>query len=127
VPAHYCGVFGHKPSWGLCSGRGQSLIPIAGMTDIAVIGPLARSARDLSLALDTIAGADPVQDVGYITLPAPRALRLSDLRIAVWSSEPGQETDTETCAYWRPRSALASPTSSWRKCATPSPGGLQTT
>jgi amidase len=98
VPAHYCGVFGHKPSWGLCSGRGQSLIPIAGMTDIAVIGPLARSARDLSLALDTIAGADPVQDVGYITLPAPRALRLSDLRIAVWSSEPGQETDTETTA-----------------------------
>jgi amidase len=30
VPAHYCGVFGHKPSWGLCSSRGQSLVPIAG-------------------------------------------------------------------------------------------------
>ena len=29
VPAHYCGVFGHKPSWGLCSGRGQSLAPVA--------------------------------------------------------------------------------------------------
>jgi amidase len=93
VPAHYCGVFGHKPSWGLCSGRGQSLIPIAGMTDIAVIGPLARSARDLSLALDTIAGADPVQDVGYVTLPAPRALRLSDLRIAVWSSDGNDGAD----------------------------------
>jgi amidase len=98
VPAHYCGVFGHKPSWGLCSGRGQSLVPIAGMTDIAVIGPLARSARDLSLALDTIAGADPVQDVGSVALPPPRALRLADLRVAVWSSEPGQETDTETTA-----------------------------
>jgi amidase len=96
VPAHYCGVFGHKPSWGLCSSRGQSLVPIAGMTDIAVIGPLARSARDLSLALDAIAGADPLQDVGSVTLPTPRAQRLQDLRIAVWSSQPGQETDAET-------------------------------
>jgi amidase len=98
VPAHYCGVFGHKPSWGLCSGRGQSLVPVAAMTDIAVIGPLARSARDLSLALDVIAGPDPLQDVGTVMLPTPRATRLSDLRIAVWSSEPGQETDTETTA-----------------------------
>lgn len=99
VPAHYCGVFGHKPSWGLCSGRGQSLVPIAGMTDIAVIGPLARSATDLSLALDVIAGADPVQDVGTVMLPQPRAMRLSELRIAVWSSEHGQETDVETTAH----------------------------
>ena len=64
VPAHYCGVFGHKPSWGLCSGRGQSLAPVASVTDIAVIGPLARSAMDLSLALDVIAGADPLLDIG---------------------------------------------------------------
>ena len=98
VPAHYCGVFGHKPSWGLCSGRGQSLVPIAGMTDIAVIGPLARSAADLSLALDTIAGADPSLDIGSVTLPPPRATRLSELRIAVWSSQPGQDTDAETTA-----------------------------
>jgi amidase len=99
VPAHYCGVFGHKPSWGLCSGRGQSLVPMAGMADIAVIGPLARSAMDLSLALDAIAGGDPVQDVGSVTLPPPRAMRLADLRVAVWSSEPGQETDAETTAH----------------------------
>jgi amidase len=96
VPAHYCGVFGHKPSWGLCSSRGQSLVPIAGMTDIAVIGPLARSARDLSLALDAISGADPLQDAGSVTLPPPRAQRVQDLRVAVWSSQPGQETDAET-------------------------------
>ncbi|MEJ0016120.1 MAG: amidase [Acetobacteraceae bacterium] len=99
VPAHYCGVFGHKPSWGLCSGRGQSLVPVAGTTDIAVIGPLARSARDLSLALDAIAGPDPVQDVGRVVLPPPRAMRLADLRIAVWSSEAGRDTDTETTAH----------------------------
>jgi amidase len=98
VPAHYCGVFGHKPSWGLCSGRGQSLVPVAGSADIAVIGPLARSARDLSLALDAIAGPDPLQDVGAVTLPPPRAERLSDLRVAVWSSQSGHQTDAETTA-----------------------------
>jgi len=99
VPAHYCGVFGHKPSWGLCSSRGQSLVLTAGMGDISVIGPLARSARDLELALDVIAGGDPVQDVGRMALPPPRTSRLSDLRIAVWSSEPGQTTDAETTAH----------------------------
>ena len=36
VPAHFCGVFGHKPTWGLCPGRGQSLVKTAAMTDIAV-------------------------------------------------------------------------------------------
>ena len=29
-------------------------------------------------------------------LPPPRATRLADLRVAVWSSEPGQATDAET-------------------------------
>ncbi len=100
VPAHYCGVFGHKPSWALCSNRGHSLgAPVAGMTDISVIGPLARSAHDLSLALDAIAGADPMQDVGSVSLPPPRAMRLKHLRVAVWSSEMGQETDAETTAH----------------------------
>ena len=99
VPAHYCGVFGHKPSWGLCSSRGQSLVPTASLTDIAVIGPLARSATDLTLALDAIAGADPMLDVGAPALPPPRALRLSELRIAVWSSQAGQETDAETTSH----------------------------
>jgi amidase len=98
VPAHYCGVFGHKPTWGLCSGRGQSLTPVAAMTDIAVIGPLARSAMDLSLALDAIAGPDPALTTAVQPLPPPRASRFADLRIAVWSSQPGQETDAEVTA-----------------------------
>ncbi len=98
VPAHYCGVFGHKPTWGLCSGRGQSIVPVNGITDIAVIGPLARSAKDLALTLDAIAGPDPVVSRAVTKLPPPRALRLADLRVAVWSSEPSQPTDAETTA-----------------------------
>ena len=98
VPAHYCGVFGHKPSWGLCSPRGHSLTGAAAFTDISVIGPLARSAADLRLALEAIVGPDPGETGLGFTLPAPRSTRLSDLRIAVWSHEAGQVTEAETTA-----------------------------
>ena len=55
-PAHYCGVYGHKPTFGICSSQGQTAPPRITDNDIAVIGPLARSARDLEIALKTIAG-----------------------------------------------------------------------
>ena len=57
-PAHYCGVFGHKPTWEIVSGRGQALPGDHAPTDIAVVGPLARSASDLKLALGLLAGAN---------------------------------------------------------------------
>ena len=98
VPAHYCGLFGHKPSWGLCPPHGHSMAGAVAMSDISVIGPLARSARDLTLALDAIAGPDPSDSGLAVTLPAPRTTHLGELRIAVWSHEPGHATDAETVA-----------------------------
>jgi len=98
VPAHYCGLFGLKPSWGLCSPRGQSMFNAAALTDIAVIGPMARSARDLALVLDVILGPDPIEAVYGYTLPEPRVRTLSECRVAVWAEEPGQATDAETVA-----------------------------
>jgi amidase len=100
VPAHYCGLFGHKPTWGLCPPRGHSLANAAAITDISVIGPLARSARDLWLALEPISVPDPLDTDLAISLPPPRSTRLSDLRIAVWSHQPGHETDSETVALF---------------------------
>jgi amidase len=96
VPAHYCGIFGHKPTWGLLPPRGHSLSGAAAMTDISVIGPLARSAEDLEIALDVLYGPDPAETKLIYRLPAPRGKRLADLRIAVWSSQPGHATDPET-------------------------------
>ena len=98
VPAHYCGVFAHKPTWGLCPSRGQSLTGAAAMTDISVIGPIARSAEDLALVLDAIAGPDPAETALTTPLPPPRARRLADLRIAVWSNETGHATDGDATA-----------------------------
>jgi len=56
-PAHYCGVWGHKPTWGVVPLAGHELTPqeCADSFDIAVAGPLARSAFDLGLAMDILA------------------------------------------------------------------------
>jgi amidase len=96
VPAHFCGIFGHKPTWGLCPMRGHSLANAAAAVDITVLGPLARSARDLRLALDALAGPDPVDTRLTLNLPESRAKRLRDLRIAVWSHEKGQAASADT-------------------------------
>ncbi len=99
VPAHFCGVFGHKPTWMLCPGRGQSMVAgSASAPDIAAIGPLARSARDLDLALTAIAGPDPLDSGLTINLPPPRAASLRGLRVAVWASEPGRPASADQVA-----------------------------
>ena len=56
-PAHYCGVWGHKPTWGVVPQTGHELRPWASADayDIGAVGPLARSAYDLALALDILA------------------------------------------------------------------------
>ncbi len=98
VPAHFCGIFGHKTTWGLCPMRGHSLVGATAMTDISVLGPLARSARDLALALDALAGPDPIETALTLNLPGPRVSGLRDMRIAVWAEESGQATSRDTVA-----------------------------
>jgi amidase len=50
--------------------------------DLAVAGPLARSAEDLKLALEVCAGPEPADAVGLKwTLPPPRRTRLRDFRV----------------------------------------------
>jgi amidase len=93
-PAHYCGVFGHKPTWGICPPRGHALPGIVAQTDISVVGPMARSADDLALALGVMAGPDEIEGAGWrLDLPAPRRTRLADLRFAVMLDDPNGEVD----------------------------------
>jgi amidase len=98
VPAHYCGVYGHKPTYGLLPNYSDPTTSSAAGTDIAVLGPIARSSSDLAVALDILAGPDPDETAMTMTPPAPRFTSLKQLRVAVWTEQPGQVTDAETTA-----------------------------
>src|SRR5207245_10069596 len=50
-PAHFCGVYGHKPPWGIVPRPGPALPWQEAPVDIDVVGPLARSADGPVLAL----------------------------------------------------------------------------
>src|SRR5215831_4015647 len=94
-PAHYSGVYSHKPTWGLISTRGHAPPGIMTPTDISVVGPMARSAGDLDLALGALAAPDLLQQTAWrIELPPPRHRRLRDFRVAVWASSPLCRIDT---------------------------------
>lgn len=87
-PAHFCGVFGHKPTWGILPMRGHALPGILTPSDISVIGPLARSAEDLRLAMDIVQGADAIHQPGWtLDLPEPTRKSFKDYKVAVWADD----------------------------------------
>ena len=92
VPASFCGVFAHKPTHGLVSQRGHVPPPPGTVAegDLNVVGPMARSVRDLRLLLSVIAD-------GPIGAKAPPA-DLKGLRIGVWAQEPDFPLDPECAA-----------------------------
>lgn len=98
-PAHYCGVFGHKPTYGIVPPRGQALPGRVAQGDISVIGPMARSAEDLAIGLSVMAGADEIDGAGWrLELPAPRKKALRDFKVAVMLTDPTAEVDREVQA-----------------------------
>ncbi len=85
-PAHYCGVYGHKPTFDICSRDGHLLPGAYAHGDLSVIGPLARSAYDLETALDVIAGPNALDGTGLkLDLPRSQKTKLSEFRVAVMS------------------------------------------
>ena len=95
-PAHFCGVYGHKPTWGIVPPQGHALPGQLAGPDIAVCGPLARSAEDLRLALDLLAGAQPLDRRGWqLQLPEPRKQSLHEYRVAIWASDERSPVEVE--------------------------------
>lgn len=91
TPAHFCGVYGHKPTHGIISLRGHIPGPpgVLGETDLAVAGPMARSADDLQLMLDVVSGANPLMEPGWnLKLPAPKQKKLQDFKVLFWFDDP---------------------------------------
>jgi amidase len=91
IPAAFNGIFGHKPTFGATPSTGYLDEPLGGGTvaDVNVIGPLARSAADLALLMNVMAGPTSDQAAGWsLALPPPRQTELGDLRIAAWLDDP---------------------------------------
>jgi amidase len=86
VPAAFCGLYGHRPSDSALPRSGQLPFPPVPnpLGIMGVQGPLARSAADLALALDVLAGPEGGEEVAWrLAFPPPRHERLSAYRVAV--------------------------------------------
>ncbi|MCR9278608.1 MAG: amidase [Pseudomonadaceae bacterium] len=98
-PAHFCGVFGHKPTWNVIPMRGHAMPGVLTPSDISVLGPLARSAQDLDIALRAMAGPDEIMGRGYqLALPEFESSSLAGLRVALWSDDERAPVDAEVKA-----------------------------
>jgi amidase len=99
VPAHFCGICAHKPTFGLVASRGHvppRLPEWLGFRDLAVIGPMTCHVEDLATALDLIAGPDEATDGRAYRLDLPRARheRLADFRVLFIAEHPLLPTDS---------------------------------
>jgi amidase len=100
IPAHFCGLYGHKSTWQSVPLVGH--IPSApgvpgrwGESDMACAGVQARGPRDIIAALDaTVGPLNPDGGFSY-TLAPPRATALKDFRVAVWTDDPSCPIDAD--------------------------------
>lgn len=92
IPASFCGVVGHKPTFGLVPTEPG----FEGWKSLSVVGPLARSVRDAALLLSVIAGPLEADDPAWPGPPSTDYLKavawpgdLRGLRVA-WSADLGE-------------------------------------
>jgi amidase len=93
TPASFCGVYSHKPTWGVVSQIGH-VPPRPGAQaerDLNVVGPMARSARDLRLLLSVL-------EAGTVAARSPAPVELRGLRVALWTSQAELVLDPEVKA-----------------------------
>ena len=81
-PSSFCGVFGHKPSFGIIPSRGYLDYEFGGLNeaDVNVIGPIARSAEDLEMLLNVMRR----REVGLQASLESAPCELKQIRVAVW-------------------------------------------
>ena len=98
TPAHFNGIFGHKPSYGIVSQQGH--IPpgqtVITESDLSVVGPLGVCAADLAQALDILLGPGPMDGKAWrVDLPPARFESVQTLRVAVWADDAFCPVDTD--------------------------------
>jgi amidase len=93
-PAHYCGVYGHKPTYGVVPYRGHLMPGSVSISDITVAGPLARSAADIAAMMKVLAGPDGTEARGYkLAMPPATQKRFKDFRVAIKLTSPVSDVD----------------------------------
>ena len=98
IPSNFCGVFGHKPSFGVVPQKGYLDHVGGGVidSDINVFGPIARSAGDLSVLLEVLDGPSGEDEKAWrLDLPPERHPEIREYRIGTWLDDPAGEVDTE--------------------------------
>jgi amidase len=98
TPSNFCGVCGHKSSLNIVPLQGMipplpglmpASIDLAGLNDLAVVGPLARSAADLKLELGIIAGPVPGEAIAHRwKLPPARKAKLREYKVGYVTDDP---------------------------------------
>ena len=95
VPGHFCGIFVHKPTWGIVPPDGHGLAP-GPATDVSVVGPMARSVEDLELGMAVAAGPHGALARGWrLALPPCEKKSLAEFRVALLDDAPQAEVDGE--------------------------------
>ncbi|MFG2349560.1 amidase family protein [Streptomyces phaeochromogenes] len=98
LPAHYCGVYGLRPTHGLVPARGHIPRPPGWLTssDMLTPGPLARHPRDLDLLLAALTTPSPTEKSPWrVDLPT-LSNGFDRLRVAIWAEDPSCPVDQET-------------------------------
>lgn len=94
TPAAFCGIFGHKPTFGIISKFGPHMEKVP--KHISVRGPLARTPEDLKLLMEVLSGLDGIEKRGYtLNLPRPKKKSLKEYRVAIWSDHQNAPVDDE--------------------------------
>ena len=87
VPSSFCGVYGHKPSFGIIPTYGYLDHPTLhrNVADVNVFGPIARSVDDLEFLLDLLAAPNPDDAPAWrLDLPEARSVDIAGFRVAAW-------------------------------------------
>jgi amidase len=103
VPAHFCGIYGHKPTVDVIPLRGH-IPPLPGQVGSAIVplpvgGPMARSAADLRVAMEVLGGPDTPDNQAYRwTIPPARKKTLREFRIGAVLDDPSCPVTDDTKA-----------------------------